>query len=86
MSNLFVLIFLFIFLFGCFFLTKKLCYGVGLSSLVLGTILPASLWIYAEFFIKGDQSSYGMMGTVIAFVLIPPSIGLILAGLIKSKQ
>lgn len=78
-------VFLCIFLFGYLLLNKKLCYVIGILSLATGVVLPVSLWTYAEFFVKGDKSFHGMMGTVVAFILIPSGLGLILMGFIKSK-
>lgn len=76
MSSLYI-VFLFIFLFGYLCPNKRLRYVIGVLSLVIGRILPASLWTYDEIFVKGDKSFHGMMGTVIAIILIPPGIGLI---------
>jgi len=49
-------------------------------GLVPGLAGPEAVWTYGSFYIKGDPSGYGMLVTLLAFVVIPVGTGLLLVG------
>jgi hypothetical protein len=67
-----------------FFLSRKACLWLSGISLLVGTLGSVGVWTFGGLLIKGDSSGYGMLGTLLAVILIP--IGLALAVLGWSKN
>lgn len=60
-------------------LPRGLCFLLAAIALFLGVIAPLAIWSYANCFVPGDKSSYGMLGTILAVLFAPA--GLAIGGL-----
>ena len=55
-------------------LPRRIALFLGLTALLLGIALPIGLWTYAEFFVPGDKSAQGMLGTICVVLFAPAGI------------
>ncbi|MGI8906974.1 MAG: hypothetical protein ACR2IE_10850 [Candidatus Sumerlaeaceae bacterium] len=66
-------------------LPRTACLWLAAIFLAAGIALPAILIAYANAFIPGDRSSFGMFATICAAVLALPGIIMALGGLLKGR-
>lgn len=64
-------------------LPKRLCVVASLILLFLGIVAPAGLWSYGMHFVTGDDSAYGMGGTILAILFAPSALTLSILTLLK---
>ena len=63
---------------------RWLCLALGAVLLILGIAVPACLWTYAAWFVRGDQSGFGMLGTICVILFAPAGLALTVVGFFKS--
>jgi hypothetical protein len=65
-------------------LPRKICALGAAVLLILGIAVPFGLWTYANHFVTGDPSSYGMLGTLCVIFFAPAGIALGILAMLKS--
>jgi hypothetical protein len=65
-------------------LPRRVCLGLATIALGLGILLPALVWGYASLFVHGDNSAYGMLGTICVILFAPAGFLLALFGMLKT--
>jgi hypothetical protein len=58
---------------------------IGLASLFMGIIFPIGIWCYAEYFVAGDNSAEGMLGTICVILFAPAGFVITVVALLKSN-
>jgi len=58
---------------------------IGLTALFMGIVFPIGLWSYAEYFITGDNSAEGMLGTICVILFAPAGFVITVIALLKSN-
>ena len=66
-------------------LPRRICIALGGIALLLGIVAPLGVWGYANLFVPGDRSGYGMLGTLMAILFAPGGIALTILGLLKAE-
>ena len=66
------------------FLPRRAILLLALNALALGIAAPLVIWSYANTFVQGDRSAYGMLGTLMVILFAPSGVALTFLGLIKS--
>jgi hypothetical protein len=64
-------------------LPREFCLLLAAVALLLGVIAPLAIWGYANFFVPGDKSSHGMLGTILAVLFAPAGLALGVLNLFK---
>ncbi len=57
-----------------FLLPRKYALFLGITALFLGTVVPIGLWTFAYFFVSGDTSTTGMLGTICVILFAPAGV------------
>lgn len=65
-------------------LPRRICLWLASIALFFGMGLPMLAWGYASYFVHGDTSGYGMLGTLCVILFAPAGVFLGLVGLLKS--
>ena len=66
-------------------LPRWLCRALGAIGLLLGIVLPIGLWTYASYFVPGDPSGQGMLGTICVILFAPAGLALTVLAYFKSE-
>jgi hypothetical protein len=66
-------------------LPRRFCIALGGIALLLGIAAPLGVWGYANLYVSGDPSGFGMLGTLMAILFAPGGIALTILGLMKAE-
>ncbi len=64
---------------------RSIALRLGLAALFMGIVFPAGLWSYAAYFVSGDDSLQGMLGTLCVILFAPAGFIITIVALLKNN-